>query len=259
VITWLSKGGGHLVLPKRAQGVYYVHDAVTGTMVVEVAKRSRRKLRIALAPGRYRVRKISGRYQLVKTIRVRRTGSVVLNERRMVRSRLRPGTAKGGAELRNVLSVAYSLGSGYLVDAGFGHAVQLEYARRVGPVDLGFAVGYGRSAYERQDGIQVEADSMTLFLTLAWRFRRWRRVRPVAALDVGGAFVWQRGESPGAAAQLRRAPVFRYRVRAGVEVRLFGQLHLGAWACAGQIVLERTEGFGAPFVGGFGAGVTLDL
>lgn len=259
VITWLSKGRGHLVLPKRAQGVYYVRDAVTGIMVVEVAKRAQHKLRIALAPGRYRVRKISGRYQLEQTVSVGRTGNVVLNERLMVRRRLRSGTAKGGVELQNVLSLAYNLGSGYLVDAGFGHRVQLEYARRVGPVDLGLTVGYGRSAYKREDGIRVEAQSMTLLFGVAWRFRSWRRFRPFAALDVGGAFVWQRGKLPGAVAQLRRAPVFRYQVRAGVEVRLWRQLFMGAWAYAGQIVLERSEGFGAPFVGGFGAGITLDL
>lgn len=259
VLTWLSKGKGHLVLPKRVQGVYYVHAAATGAMVVEVLKRSGQKLRVALAPGRYRVRKVSGRYQLVKTLRVGRTGDVVLSERGMVRSRLSSGTAKGGGELRNVLSLAYSLGSGYLVDAGVGHAVQLEYARRVGPVDLGFTVGYGHSAYEREDGFDVEAQSMTLLLSVAWRYRRWPRVRPVAALDVGGAFVWQRGTPTGGASQVRRAPVFRYRVRAGLEVRLWRQVHLGAWAYAGQIVLERSEGFTAPFVGGFGAGITLDL
>jgi len=261
VITWLSKGQGHLVLPKRVHGVYYVHDAVTGTMVLEVAKRSRHKLLVALAPGRYRVRKISGRYQLEKSIHVRHGGSVVLSERGMVRRRLRSGTAKGGGGLvaQNLLSLAYSLGSGYLVDAGVGHAVQLEYARRVGPVDLGITVGYGHSAYAREDDIRVEAQSLTVFLGVAWRYRHWRRIRPVAALDVGGAFVWQQGKRLGEAAQVRRAPVFRYQVRVGAEVRLYRQVHLGVWAYAGQIVLARDQGFGAPFVGGFGAGITLDL
>jgi hypothetical protein len=228
-------------------------------MVAEVAKSTRRRLRIALAPGTYRVRKISGRYQLEATVRVPASGSVVLNEQRMVRQRLQPGTAKGGAALDNVLSLAYRLGSGYLVDAGVGHAVQMEYARRVGPIDLGVTVGYDYSAYAREDGIDVEAQGLSLLLGVAWRFRRWRRFRPVAALDVGGAYVWQRGKAPGAATQLRRAPVFRYQVRAGVEVRLWRRLHLGFWAYAGQIVLERSEGFGAPFVGGFGVGLTLDL
>jgi len=259
VITWLSKRTGYLVLPKGARGVYYVHDGATGTIVAEVAKRGPRKLRIALAPGRYRVRKISGRYELVKNIRVRRTGSVVLNERLMVRRRLRSGTAKGGGELHNVLSLAYSLGSGYLVDAGVGHALQMEYARRVGPVDLGLVAGFDHSAYDREDGIRVEARSLTLLFSVAWRLNRWRRVRPLAALDVGGAFVWQSGKAADGQVQLRRAPVFRYRVRAGVEVRLSRQLRLGVWAYAGQILLERSEGFGAPFVGGFGTGVILDL
>ena len=82
---------------------------------------------------------------------------------------------------------------------------------------------------------------------------------PLAALDLGGAWVWQRARLVDGREASLDSPVFRYRARLGAMARLGRGFSLGAWGHLGEIVLKDGSGWRAPLVGGFEAAVNLEL
>ena len=105
----------------------------------------------------------------------------------------------------------------------------------------------------------VISGQVTLMVSLEWRPRLWQKIRPVAAVDAGGTWIWQQLTYPGEPYQQRARPVFRYRGRLGVELSLGSRFALGVWGHVGQVVLERDSGISSAISGGMEAGLILDL
>ncbi len=261
VLTWLGPKGSYLVLPAGARGGYLVQQLPSGVPVAEVNKVNHKPLRIALAPGRYRVRKVIRPHELVGTVVIHRSRQTRLDESQMVLQPLDPTRGKGGdsggLRLTHVLTVGYEVNLGYLVSAGLGHGVQLGYAWRLGPVDVGLLLGYTGGRYDRPDGFRIQLHEASVLGTLQWRYRGWRWVQPLVAIDVGAAWAWQRAEDATGGVRWASDPLFRYRGRIGGLVRLGGPAWLGLWGHVGQVVLRRHDRIGAPLAAGGGAAVLL--
>lgn len=252
VLTWLGSQRSHLVLPAAARGVYYVrHKGPSRRLVAEVRKEAARRLRLALRPGRYEVRKVWGRRHLAQTVTIHARQQTVLDEGAMVRVAPDLGVTKGGGPgAGGVLTFSYQLASGYLDQAGLLHGVALGYSRRLGWLDLGGQLGYSGSVYQRADHRVVDLHQLSLLVSAQARLLRWRWIQPAAGLDLGLGWVIQRGERPGAPPQQLSDAVFRYRLRVGAELPLSGPLVLGLWGHAGQVVLRTSDQVAAPFTGG---------
>lgn len=257
VLTRTSQASAHLVLPAPMRGTYYILRSGAG-MVAEVSKQQDRPLRIALTPGSYEVRKASSDAYLTRQVRVAAGAEVTLDESGMVRRPLLLAARKGGDE-HGGLRVAYHLSTGYLRQAGLSQGPAAGYLARVGPLHVGGLASYGYGAYSRDDGISVGLHELTLWATAEWRLERWRRVQLLAAIDVGGAWVWQLAQLADGRSESNSSPAFRYRSRLGVLVPLGRGFSAGAWGHLGQVVVQRASGWAAPLVGGFEAALQVAL
>lgn len=256
MLTWLGPTGSYLVLPKGLRGSFLVQRLPGGVPVAEVNKVQGNRLRIALTPGRYRVRKVVRPHELVGTVVIRRSRETALSETDMVLRPLDPSRAKGGPDalrMTHVLTVGYEVQLGYLVSAGLGHGLQLGYAWRLGPMDVGLFFGYVGGRYHRPDGLAIQLHEASALGSVQWRYRKWRRIQPFVAVDAGGSWVWQRAENPTGDVQWASDPVFRYRGRLGALIRVAGPAWVSLWAHVGQVVLRRAGRMGAPLSAGGGA------
>jgi len=260
VLTHTDRASAHLVLPARARGTYYVQRPGAG-LVAEVSKQQERPLRIALAPGSYEVRKAAGDHHLVRQLRLAAGGEVTLDDSSMERRPLLVAARKGGEErgARGDLRASYHLSTGYLRQAGVSQGPAAGYLRGLGPIHLGGLLAYGYGRYSRDDDVRIELHELALWLTAEWRLERWARVRPLAALDLGGAWVWQRARFSDGRRDGLDSPTFRYRARLGALVRLWRGVALGAWGHLGEVVVQRADGWAAPLVGGLEATAQVEL
>ena len=258
-LTWLSPRLSYLVLKRRARGAYYIHQKSTGVLVAEINKLDGRMLRIALAPGEYEVRKAQDGHEMVKAVQVVPAGAAVLDEANMVRRPLRLALRKGGDSSPASLSLSYNLRTGYLDQAKALHGVRAGFMHVLGPVELGGFIGFGHGSYLRDDQIAVSLNELTLLASVQYRMRLLPWLSPVAALDGGGSWVWQRGDLPGGQRQTFSKPIMRYCVRLGAEVPLAGPLMLGIWGHLGHVFLDQQSGIIASFGAGLQAGLIFKL
>lgn len=260
VLTHTRKASAHLVLPARARGTYYVRKPGQG-MIAEVTKPAGKRMRLALAPGRYEVRKAAGSHHLVKELRVAASRDTELVEAGMVRRPLLAAAAKGPdpGDDSGIFKLTYSMTSGYLQQADLLHGLGVGYAHAVGPIHLGSSLGYATSGYDRDDGLDVRLHELTLLATAEWRWTRWSWFHPAVGVDVGGSWVWQSAVRGGGDPIERTAPVFRYRARLGAELAVVGSVLVGVWGHVGQVVLEAPHGVEAELAAGLEAGLLLRL
>lgn len=197
VLTELSPAPGGLLLGPAQEGVYVVLDG-SRRAVAEVAKPAGETRRLALAPGRYVVKKRDGDGLLVREVRVEQS-PVELLDRQMERRPLSDDPQKGASSA--VWSASATLGGQYFFDAGarsglFPPAglVGLELAVRG---DLGHELGWGLDvAFGGGDSeLHLAAVPATpvRFSELAGGASLWRDLRlgPVT-FGLGGrvAFIW---------------------------------------------------------------------
>lgn len=259
VLTWLSPYKSYLVLPKHVQGTYYVRQKNTGEVVAEVIKTKQNRMRLVLGPGQYEVRKVQDDHHLVQDVTVIASHETLLDESHMEKRNPELASAKYGTDGENLLFVSYNFDTGYLQQAGFIHGIGLGYAHTIGPIEIGARIGYGRSAYMRDDQIDIGLHQVTAAATLDWRLFRWQWLRLVTGLDVGASWVWQKGTYPNDNVENRSQPVFRYQVRGGIEIPIKRPAFLGLWAHIGQVVVEKESGFAAPFVTGMITGLFVEM
>lgn len=160
---------------------------------------------------------------------------------------------------RGLLSVTYDLRSGYLDQAGLVQGVRLGYSHSLGPLELGGAIGYGHSAYTRDDQIDVTLDELGAAAVLEYRLGIWQRLRLVAGLDLGLCWGWQQGVLSNGTVRRIHNPFFRFQGRLGAELRLSGPALLIVSGQLGQTVLEKSAGYRAPVSGGMNLGLGLEL
>jgi hypothetical protein len=258
VLTYTHRAPAHIVLPARARGTYFIQRPGS-EMIAEVGKSSGRALRIALAPGRYEIRKVTGTHYLTRRMTVTAGRDAVLDESGMERRPLQLAVHKGEDGLRNGLRVTYHLSTGYLQQAGPSQGPAAGYLARVGPLHVGGLLAFSYGSYQRDDGIAIELQELTLWATGEWRLARWPRFQPLLGLDVGVAWVLQQADFADGRNERRDSSVFRYRARLGVLAPIWRGVSLGAWGHLGQVVVQRPEGWEAPLVGGFEAAMTLEL
>lgn len=260
-LTYLRPRGSFLSLAEGTLGRFFVYEQPGGLLVAEVTKQRRRRLKLALSPGVYEVRRQGKDHQLSATVHVQRGVDSALTEAAMVRVASSEPQTKGGevpGGPPGLLRLNYELHSGYLDQAPLMNGVGLGYAHAVGPVELGGTLIYHRSSYDRSDGLQVDLDELLLLLAIEWRPLRWWRLGLVTGLDLGGGWVWQEGTA-ASGIQKQSRPLFRYRGRVGIELSLGWGLVIGAAGHVGQVVTETTGGVEAPLVGGLEAGVGIRL
>ncbi|MCC6750226.1 MAG: caspase family protein [Deltaproteobacteria bacterium] len=261
VLTRLRGRSSHLVLTAARPATIYLSSRPAGVLEAEVHHRGRGPTRIALEPGRYEVWTVRGRHRLAETVEVRAGEGAHLDLAQLRARPLLVATAKGedAAPPPHLLRASYALSNGFLDDAAALHGVWLGYGYRLGFVTLGGLVAYGGSSYARADGLKVGLHALEASVLAEARYRRLPRVQPLAGLQAGVAWFFQRGERSDGTRESRHSPAFLYRVRLGFESSIAGPFSLSVVGLAGQVVLSKADGLRGPFVGGFEVGVAFHL
>jgi hypothetical protein len=200
VLTRVSLGPSGLVLPEAATATYFVQNA-SDELVAEVmplGPGDRRRIRMALRPGKYRVVAQDGGRVYAADVRVPASGDVMVERASLREVRPEMAMAKGGAPRHNDLLVDFALvglSPGVFATSG---EVGLGYLRRGLRWSAGVRARYGHASNELP-GVDLTIDRVRLTGEIVRRF-------PLQTfeLQVGGGLgaAWlyehlQQGTAPG--------------------------------------------------------------
>ncbi len=223
--------------------------------------RAQKPVRLALPPGAYEVRKLEKNSYLAQHVRVQHDAETSLESSLMKRYPLEPVVVKGdrGSPVTpNTYSLSYELQSSYLEQAGLIQGVRLGYRRAFKGLQLGGWVGYGHNSYWLSDDWAVNVNQLSIDIGAEKHlFPRWR-IHPSLGLLTGMSWVWQRAHHPLLEPQLRSRPVFHYHAQVGIEAKLVRSLSFGLWGRVGQVILEKNDGFHAPFNAAWESGLLVN-
>jgi Caspase domain len=260
VLTELSKSASAIILARAATGTFQLYDSPRQNLVAEVKKQAGKQVRIALRPGRYEVRRRAGAVQTIRVLALAARREVVVDGRQMVHLTTEPARGKGGGDARSIaLGLRYDLHSGYLDQAGLLHGGQVAVGAGWSSLRIGGVLGYAGSRYDRQDQIAVTTHELNAAGALEWLPWRLGPATLRVAVELGLGWLHQTGEIGGREPQVRTSLFGFYRGGLGLEVTLMPGVWLMLQGFAGQVVLERADGWQAPLVGGANLGLGYAL
>jgi len=171
VLTRVALGPSALVLPEAATAAYFVQNA-SDELVAEVmplGPADRRRIRMALRPGKYRVVAQDGGRTYAAEVRVPASGDVVLERASLREVRPELAMAKGGAPRHNDLLVDFALvglSPGVFATSG---EVGLGYLRRGLRWSGGVRARYGHAS-SQLPGVDFTVDRVRLTGEIVRRF-----------------------------------------------------------------------------------------
>ncbi len=114
-------------------------------------------------------------------------------------------------------NLGYLLQSPYTAEGSWLQGLRLGLSQEWDALSLGGLLGFAGSQYQHLDEFQVELWQLEMGLRGEWSLSSGQ-LRPLLALDLGGAHTWQQGE----ALPERRAWQLLYRGRLGLMLSLWG-------------------------------------
>ncbi|HEU4382146.1 MAG TPA: hypothetical protein VFR85_01485 [Anaeromyxobacteraceae bacterium] len=192
VFTNTSAAGAQLALAEDLDGRIWITDR-RSDIVAELEKRRGERLRLALAPGHYRVVVPAGARAWAADVGLGFGGTRTVGTSDLVRVETSRALGKGGAPLVVRpwdVDAAYAMSNGTLAGMSPRQVVEAGVARVMGDWVARVALGYGTASI---DGPQVQVQHQELRLSGSMR---WATEAGPATLGFGGelrpAWVWQR-------------------------------------------------------------------
>lgn len=259
VLTRLEPTASYLLWPESSTGTYHVLARPAGRLVAELTKTRARRLRLALSPGVYEIRKRTPPFYETQRITVRAGKTVTVDDSLGRKKRMEIAGYKGDpTDSRRLYRLAYRNRTGFLRDASLAHGVQAGLGTAGASFEYTAFLHWARAGYARSDGIDVSLDTLALGAAVDFRLLEWRRLRLTAGVDLSAGWAWQQGSRGSAEAEELSGPLFEYSGRLGAQLRVIGPVRLGAWGHLGQVVVEKTEGLAAPVAGAISVGISLE-
>jgi hypothetical protein len=180
VLTRPVAQGAGLLLGAPLAGHYVVTAALGGELVVAADKAGGRAVRLALAPGRYVVRKPEGRFVRLAEVIVPTGTTVALDEGGMEQLPYAQVVRRGAGPVHTrAVELAYAAGTPWLEGEGLTHRVDLAVRRERGAWEVAGGVELGRGELRGQDLTIRQLE------TLAHVDGRWRLPVDTALVTLG--------------------------------------------------------------------------
>ena len=240
----LTRPGGlneGLLLGPSLAGHYVVSTSLGGELVVAADKAAGHAVRLALAPGRYVVRKPEGRFVRIAEVIVQPGLMVVLDERRMDQVPYAQVARRGAGPVHTrALEIGYSAGGSWLEGEGLMQRLGMALRREHGAWEVAAGVDVGRGDLRGQDLTIRQLE------TLGYGDLRWRvpaaAYLPYLGLRMGVGWIHQSLERDQEQTLQRVFGQGPLPSRDGVAG--LGLLTAGVEVPLEARVLARVEGFG---------------
>ena len=155
--------------------------------------------------------------------------------------------------------VTYDIRGGYLHESGLLHGAQLGLDVPAGPLWAGLHAGWAVAAYERSDGLNVQAHEAGLGLTVGWAFLERPWINLVGGAGLHAALVFQRATDVEGHSETTRAPLGRWQATLQAEIPLHTRLGIAATLHAGHVLYDRAGGLWVGLQVGAGLGLQWAL
>ncbi len=240
-------------------GQYRVRGHEASGPVAEVLKTRGRRMRLALAPGRYEVGVRRGDALWSQSVHLVRGQSTTASDAKMERQPTLTVAQKGRQTRRHSLLLGYQLSSGYLQDATAMHGLRAHYGWRWRALSLGMAASYGHSHYVRQDDIQVSLHQIGLGPSADLHWPLIDSLDLLLGVDLQAAWVSQRGRRDDGARQTLRAFALPLSLRAGLGLKLNAAFSAEVLARFGVTPFAAQDGLRIPVMAGVEVGLRYGL
>jgi hypothetical protein len=246
VLTWLDTAASYIVLPEQTRGRWFVRKIDAADVFAETEKRSGGRVRIAVEPGEYEVARNDGKFEHYTRFTVERGKETIVDERRLSTRPLELHARKGGTRPTESVSSSYRFAGGYLQDAGPTHALRIRAMRLYGSLELGGAIHYGQSEWERRDRLKVSLRELALGASFAYRHDLSRAIAAFGAADVLLGYVHEKALSV-----TLDSLVVPVDARAGFRLQLAGPIALELSGSLGGVIYRGPKNIRAVFTPGF--------